>query len=392
MLMDKDKKDNKIEEKTVVNPEKNTNVNTSPPVNEAVTNPQSTVKEVSSTTDNVGENNGAVVISETSDVRAAKNTVVLASLSNEGVVMQAQSLPEPVDYNKKEEVKVNKKGKKVRIVTPRERITNIILSIFFIAFLGGGGYLVYYYLISHNPANFSTKVVTLELGDTIPQASSYYINLTNISDLDYTLDLSKVEEKVGSYPYTVRYGTTIKQGTIIIKDTKGPVITPKSNIEVNIGDKITKDMLVAECNDLSNCEYDLKSSVDTSKAGIVTAVILSKDDLGNTSEQEISVNVVDASVKVSCTKGSFADDFSYYENEEILLYFNANNILSRSMRNITRNYYQDSGYQSLKSDSSYTFDDTKKEATKSENVNVPNNLSEYQSIIDYYQSNNYVCK
>ena len=85
-------------------------------------------------------------------------------------------------------------------------------------------------------------------------------------------------------------------------------------------------------------------------------------------------------------------DISYYENEEILLYFNANNILSRSMRNITRNYYQDSGYQSLKSDSSYTFDDTKKEATKSENVNVPNNLSEYQSIIDYYQSNNYVCK
>ena len=101
---------------------------------------------------------------------------------------------------------------------------------------------------------------------------------------------------------------------------------------------------------------------------------------------------MDASVKLSCTKGSFADDFSYYENEEILLYFNANNILSRSMRNITRNYYQDSGYQSLKSDSSYTFDDTKKEATKSENVNVPNNLSEYQSIIDYYQSNNYVCK
>ena len=148
--MDKDKKDNKIEEKTVVNPDENTNVNTSPPVNEAVSNPQSTVKEVSSTTDNVGENNGAVVISETSDVKAAKNTVVLASLSNEGVVMQAQSLPEPVDYNKKEEVKVNKKGKKVRIVTPRERITNIILSIFFIAFLGGGGYLVYYYLISHN--------------------------------------------------------------------------------------------------------------------------------------------------------------------------------------------------------------------------------------------------
>ncbi len=390
--MDKDKKDNKIEEKTVVNPEKNTNVNTSPPVNEAVTNPQSTVKEVSSTTDNVGENNGAVVISETSDVRAAKNTVVLASLSNEGVVMQAQSLPEPVDYNKKEEVKVNKKGKKVSIVTPRERIMNIIISILFIVFLGGGGYLVYYYLISHNPANFSTKVATLELGDTIPQASSYYINLTNISDLDYTLDLSKVEEKVGSYPYTVRYGTTIKQGTIIIKDTKGPVITPKSNIEVNIGDKITKDMLVAECNDLSNCEYDLKSSVDTSTAGTVTAVILAKDDLGNISEQEISVNVVDASVKVSCTKGSFADDFSYYENEEILLYFNANNILSRSMRNITRNYYQDSGYQSLKSDSSYTFDDTKKEASKSENVNVPDNLSEYQSIIDYYQSNNYVCK
>ena len=47
---------------------------------------------------------------------------------------------------KKEEVKVNKKGKRVSIVTPREKITNIILSIFFIVFLGGGGYLVYYYL------------------------------------------------------------------------------------------------------------------------------------------------------------------------------------------------------------------------------------------------------
>ena len=125
--MDKDKKDNKIEEKTVVNPDENTNVNAIPPVNEAVSNPQSTVKEVSSTTDNVGENNGAVVISETSDVKATKNTVVLASLNNEKVVMQAQSLPKPVDYNKKEEVKVNKKGKRVSIVTPREKITNIIL-------------------------------------------------------------------------------------------------------------------------------------------------------------------------------------------------------------------------------------------------------------------------
>ena len=80
--MDKDKKDNKIEEKTVVNPDENTNVNAIPPVNEAVSNPQSTVKEVSSTTDNVGENNGAVVISEISDVKAAKKTVVLASLNN----------------------------------------------------------------------------------------------------------------------------------------------------------------------------------------------------------------------------------------------------------------------------------------------------------------------
>ena len=41
--MDKDKKDNKIEEKTVVNPDENTNVNAIPPVNEAVSNPQSIV-------------------------------------------------------------------------------------------------------------------------------------------------------------------------------------------------------------------------------------------------------------------------------------------------------------------------------------------------------------
>ena len=101
---------------------------------------------------------------------------------------------------------------------------------------------------------------------------------------------------------------------------------------------------------------------------------------------------MDASVKLSCTKGLFAEDFSYYENEEILLYFNANNILSRSTKNITRNYYQDSSYQSLKSDSSYTFDDKKKIASKSEIIRAPDNLSEYQSIIDYYQSNNYVCK
>ena len=57
--------------------------------------------------------------------------------------MQAQSLPKPVDYNKKEEVKVNKKGKRVSIVTPREKITNIILSIFFIAFWRGLSILLF---------------------------------------------------------------------------------------------------------------------------------------------------------------------------------------------------------------------------------------------------------
>ena len=173
----------------------------------------------------ITNDNNTLKIEETSTIRSQKGTIAIASLTNEGVNILTDKLPEAIDISIKAKKIVEKNGKKVRIMTKRELITNIVLSVIFVIAICAGGYGVYYYFFGHNPRNFETKNVKVEYGSTIPQSVLNYINLTDISEPDYTLDLSAVKEEIGTYTYKVSYGNTVKTGTITIEDTKAPEVT-----------------------------------------------------------------------------------------------------------------------------------------------------------------------
>ena len=292
---------------------------------------------------------------------------------------------------------VTKNGKKVRIMTKRELITNIVLSFFFVLALCGVGYGTYYYLFRNNPRNFETKNVTVELGEEIPQSVRSYINLTDISEPDYSLDLSGVKNEIGTYTYKVSYGNTTKTGTITVNDTKAPVITFKDVKDFDSGTVITKDMLVLSCEDISECSYELTSPVDTSNVGEVTASITAKDNLGNSADYTIDLNILEKLTKLICSKSGIGLD----ENSKIMTEDNNYTLLFTSAKALkngtlltTRTYLGETDYTSIKDNlqaGGYVLEEVNKRATKTSEIDNVANLTNQDEVKTHLESNGYIC-
>ncbi len=377
----------KKKEKVVKN--KNMSTNSSNDIN----NPQSAVSVINSSTDNMSKNDEKIVINETKKIIAQKNTVILASINNgELEIKEGITLPPPVDLNKKEELVNKKTGKKIRVVTFRERIINFFLTIILFGVIGGIGYGTYYFMYMKNPANFNVKNITLELGDSIPNVASYYIDLKDISDLDYVLDISKVENKLGTYQYSVSYGKTKKFGTINIIDTKYPTIIFSDNLKFNLGDNITKETLVKECNDPSNCTYDLVNEIDTTKPGKVSFSIKVTDDLGNTNIYTNELEIIEVTYKLVCTKNSLDASLKFLNKEEFILNFDGNKMIVSNNYKYTKTYFSDTLFNEEKNnDPNAIIDEETKSIIISKDYLDFNGMKNYDVINSYLIENGYTC-
>ena len=360
-----------------------TNTNTSQPNN--------------STPSNDSNNQNNIKIQETSVTKSQKGTLTVATLNNGTVNIVNNSFPEPIDINVKANKIVTKNGKRVRIMTKRELITNIILSFFFVLALCGVGYGTYYYIFRNNPRNFETKNVTVEYGEEIPVSVKNYINLTDISEPDYNLDLSAVKNEIGTYTYKVSYGNTVKTGTITINDTKAPVITFKTLTDIDSGTEITKDMLVESCEDPSDCTYDLTSPVDTTNPGEVTASITAKDNLGNSKDYTIKLNIIEKIINMVCKGTLVTTDESgktILESNNYNLKFNTSKNLKPSTLNTIRTYLSESDYLSVKDGltaNGYTLEEVNKRAQKDSNIDNVANLTTQDEIKTHLESSGYTC-
>ena len=360
-----------------------TNTNTSQPNN--------------STPSNDSNNQNNIKIQETSVTKSQKGTLTVATLNNGTVNIVNNSFPEPIDINVKANKIVTKNGKRVRIMTKRELITNIILSFFFVLALCGVGYGTYYYIFRNNPRNFETKNVTVEYGEEIPVSVKNYINLTDISEPDYNLDLSTVKNEIGTYTYKVSYGNTVKTGTITINDTKAPVITFKTLTDIDSGTEITKDMLVESCEDPSDCTYDLTSPVDTTNPGEVTASITAKDNLGNSKDYTIKLNIIEKIINMVCKGTLVTTDESgktILESNNYNLKFNTSKNLKPSTLNTIRTYLSESDYLSVKDSltaNGYTLEEVNKRAQKDSNIDSVANLTTQDDIKTHLESSGYTC-
>ena len=365
-----------------------------------VTNTQNTPNNSNvqvSSPNNSNPNPNNIKIEETSVTKSQKGTVTVATVNNGTVSVLTDKFPEPMDISVKASKIVTKNGKKVRIMTKRELITNIVLSFIFVLALCGVGYGTYYYLFRNNPRNFETKNVTVELGEEIPQSVRSYINLTDISEPDYSLDLSGVKNEIGTYTYKVSYGNTTKTGTITVNDTKAPVITFKDVKDFDSGTVITKDMLVLSCEDISKCSYELTSPVDTSNVGEVTASITAKDNLGNSADYTIDLNILEKLTKLICSKSGIGLDENskmMVENNNYTLSFTGAKALKKGTLQTTRTYLSETDYTSIKDNlqaSGYILEEVNKKATKTSEIDNVANLTNQDEVKTYLESNGYIC-
>ena len=346
---------------------------------------------------NSNPNPNNIKIEETSVTKSQKGTVTVATVNDGAVSILTDKFPEPIDISVKASKVVTKNGKKVRIMTKRELITNIVLSFFFVLALCGVGYGTYYYLFRNNPRNFETKNVTVELGEEIPQSVRSYINLTDISEPDYSLDLSGVKNEIGTYTYKVSYGNTTKTGTITVNDTKAPVITFKDVKDFDSGTVITKDMLVLSCEDISECSYELTSPVDTSNVGEVTASITAKDNLGNSADYTIDLNILEKLTKLICSKSGIGLDENskmMVENNNYTLLFTRAKALKKGTLLTTRTYLSETDYTSIKDNlqaSGYILEEENKRATKTSEIDNVAKLTNQDEVKTHLESNGYIC-
>ena len=370
-----------------------TSVNQSNGVTNTQNNPN--VQVGSQINSNPNPNN--IKIEETSVTKSQKGTVTVATVNDGAVSILTDKFPEPIDISVKASKVVTKNGKKVRIMTKRELITNIVLSFFFVLALCGVGYGTYYYIFRNNPRNFETKNVTVELGEEIPQSVRSYINLADISEPDYSLDLSGVKNEIGTYTYKVSYGNTTKTGTITVNDTKAPVVTFKDVKDFDSGTVITKDMLVLSCEDISECSYELTSPVDTSNVGEVTASITAKDNLGNSADYTIDLNILEKLTKLICSKSGIGLDENskmMVENNNYTLSFTGAKALKKGTLLTTRTYLGETDYTSIKDNlqaSGYILEEENKKATKTSEIDNVANLTNQDEVKTHLESNGYIC-
>lgn len=334
-------------------------------------------------------------IEETTTTKSQHGTVAVAQVTSNGVNVLTDKLPDAIDISNKMKKVIEKNGKKVRIMTKRELITNIILSVVFILLIGAGGYGVYYYFFFNNPRNFEVKDIKIEYGSEIPSSVLNYINLTDISEPDYTLDLSNVKKDIGTYNYTVSYGNTVKTGKITIEDTTAPVVTFKDKLEFEEGSTITKEMLVSECSDISECSYDLTSPIDTSKTGEVEASITAIDNLGNKKDYPVNINIYEKIIKIICNKNNLDMEKKIITVSEYEAYFKSDKSLKKGKYRDIVYIKGDTNYETNKDsykNNGYILDDSKETATKESDIDNISNLTNQDDIKMHLESNGYTCR
>lgn len=161
--------------------------------------------------------------------------------------------------------------------------TKVIMFVVFLVLVCGS--IVVFFSMN----NFNVKkTITYEVGDVISLDVADYITNKTFSTKEYKLDIDAVSydnenrlTTVGEYTFRVTMKDTIKEGKIIVKDTKAPKV---ETLELVIGteDEYVIDDFIASCDDYSlPCTYIMENDIDTKKIGTQDVKIKVKDTQNN---------------------------------------------------------------------------------------------------------------
>ena len=156
-------------------------------------------------------------------------------------------------------------------------------------------------------------------------------------------------------------------------------------------------MLVESCEDPSDCIYDLTSPVDTTNPGEITASITAKDNLGNSKDYTIKLNIIEKIINIVCKGTVVTTDESgktILESNNYNLKFNTSKNLKPSTLNTIRTYLSESDYLSVKDGltaNGYTLEEVNKRAQKDSSIDNVANLTTQDEIKTHLESSGYTC-
>ena len=341
--------------------------------------------------------NKDVEIKQTATIKSEVGTSVLGQINGDTITATNNPIPDKLDINSKHQNETKANTKKVKVSTKREKIMGILALILVLFVIVGGGIAVYYFGFLNNPSNFNVKNLSFELGSELPTGVTTYITSSNkIDGMEYSLNISKVDSKIGLYSYSVTHKGVTKSGTITIKDSQAPVVTLKDDLSFSKGSTITKDDIVSTCVDLSNCTYDLEKNVDSSTSGTINVNVIAKDDAGNSVTTTAKVTIVDIAKTLVCKSNpELASDGTYNTVIEDTINFDSTDkLVSSSSKKIVS--YIDLNqfftlYNAEKDNSEYSFDKVKFNYSTKNDIDL-NDLSNYNDISASYTTKGYTCK
>ena len=356
--------------------------------------------DLSAITSNVAETNSVEIV-ETAAIKGASGSAIIGTIAGETATANNNPLPKSIDLNAPKEHTKKDKNKKVKVVTKKEKIMSIVITIFVIIVLGGSGYAAYYFGYATNPSIYSVKTINLELGDILSASVSDYVEGgLQLDDMEYVLDISQVaQDIIGTYKYTVKHGNVEKEGTIIVKDTKAPVLTFKDSKQLVFmkDDKVTKTDIVETCEDISNCEYKLEAQIDTSSVGEKTVNVIASDEQDNKQTYTTTIKVLDIKRTITCSSTPIpSEDNTYNSQTTVELNFDGYDQLVLTKKYNKAVYTDYAAYfntlEQYKENEEYVFDNTtfsyRIEDKKPETINV----TSFDDVLQHYKDQGYTCK
>ena len=214
----------------------------------------------------------------------------------------------------------------------------IIFKVFITLIIVGCAVVLGIYLIGANSLHIK-KEIKIEAGSTLSKKVSDYVTGKLNNTTEYTikvegLKLGEVVEKTGEYKYTVKYNRQIKEGKIVVIDTKAPEVTTQ-DVTIGPDDDYELDDFIKTCNDYSKpCKVTLKDDKDYTEVGIYNLVLVVEDQSGNKTEKSATLTikegyslkqVKESNLNIDHTEPSiddFKDEYAFvkfdkaYENDD----------------------------------------------------------------------------
>ncbi len=164
-------------------------------------------------------------------------------------------------------------------------------------------------VIYHNRYSLKKDTVTIELGDSLSNSASEYINARKKAVDGTTIDFSDVDfDKIGEYEAVASYGKKQKKFKVVVEDTTAPSIKKKESLpSVIVGKEVLLTDLIESVSDKGQIvSVTLKDSSDkeiTSGKGVselkftpdtvgkVTYKVVVIDESKNESSEDLELNV-----------------------------------------------------------------------------------------------------